>query len=112
MKRWKALGVLTLLAATLLTAAPGSHAATTRAPAPHKNLSVLLYIDGALGDLGFFDSANAGVQRAHNNLGVDIKVIQQGDSTQYQSQILTLAGSHKYDLIILDSTDPVMNTAT
>ncbi|MDB5074388.1 MAG: transporter substrate binding protein [Chloroflexi bacterium] len=76
-----------------------------------KQLSVLLYIDGSLGDLGFFDSANAGVQRAHQQLGVNTKVVQNADSTQWQTQLLSLAGSKKYDVIILDATDPALLAA-
>jgi basic membrane protein A len=67
-------------------------------------LNVLLYIDGSLGDLGFFDSANQGVQRARS-LGVSTKVVQNSDATQWQSQLLSLAGSKKYDVIILSTDD-------
>src|SRR5438552_4023225 len=103
MKRFIALGILTLFLASLAgTAATGRAAIATRAH-PHKTLSVLLYIDGSLGDLGFFDSAHAGVVRAQKELGVNVKVIQNANSTQWQTQVLSLAGSHRYDLIILDA---------
>jgi len=114
MRKLQTLGLSTLLAATVVGAAAGQtrgHAATSRA-LPHKSASVLLYIDGALGDLGFFDSANAGVQRAKSSLGSTVKVIQNGDNTQWQGQLLRLAGTHKYDLIIVSASDANMNNAT
>ena len=110
MKKLAALTILTLLLVSLAGSASIGRAAS-RAHAS-KKLSVLLYIDGALGDLGFFDSANAGVMRAEKELGVTGKVVQNADSTQWQTQILALAGSGRYDLIILDASDPGMLTAT
>jgi basic membrane protein A and related proteins len=83
---------------------------------PHRaaaasRLSVLLYIDGSLGDLGFFDSANSGVMRAQKDIGVSVKVTQQSDATEWQTQLLALAGSGKYDLIVLDASDSTLNGA-
>ncbi len=115
MRRLKALGLSTLLAGTVAGAFAASgtrgQAATAHARL-HKSASVLLYIDGALGDLGFFDSANAGVQRAQKELGATVKVIQNNDNTQWQGQLLRLAGTHKYDLIIVTASDANMNNAT
>ena len=94
MRRFVARALPSILLSTLvLTAAPG-HAASPRLE-PHKSVSVALYISGSLGDLGFFDSANAGVQRAAKELGAQVKVIQQSDSTQWQAQIEALARSKK-----------------
>jgi basic membrane protein A len=115
MHKLKALGLSTICAAavagTTFGARTAGHAATAGAR-PHKGASVLLYIDGALGDLGFFDSANAGVQRAQRALGATVKVIQNNDNTQWQGQLLRLAGTHKYDLIIVTASDANMNNAT
>ncbi len=72
---------------------------------------MLLYIDGSLGDLGFFDSADSGVMRAQKELGVSVKVTQQSDATEWQTQLLALAGSGKYDLIVLDASDSTLNGA-
>jgi basic membrane protein A len=110
LRRFVARALPALLLSTLvLTAAPG-HAASPGLQ-PHKSVSVALYISGSLGDLGFFDSANAGVQRAAKELGAQVKVIQQSDSTQWQAQIEALARSKKYDLIIADASDPTVATA-
>ncbi len=110
MKKAQAFGVLALLVISLIGTARGHAATATRAHA-HKTLSVLLYVDGALGDLGFFDSANSGIERAGRQLGVSTKVIQNNDSTQWQSQLLALASSHRYDVMVLDATDPTMGPA-
>jgi len=111
MKKVLAAGILTLLVISLVGTASRSQAATAPRTHAHKTLSVLLYIDGALGDLGFFDSANSGLTRAGQQLGVATKVVQNNDSTQWQSQLLALAGSHRYDLMVLDATDPTMGPA-
>ncbi|HWE63006.1 MAG TPA: BMP family ABC transporter substrate-binding protein, partial [Chloroflexota bacterium] len=111
MKKILAAGMALLMSVSLVTSASMSHAATaTRMPA-HSSLSVLLYIDGSLGDLGFFDSAHSGVLRAQQQLGSTVKVVQNNDSTQWQSQLLSLAASHRYDLMVLDATDPTMGPA-
>src|SRR5579883_300843 len=83
MKRLAALGIAALLLASLAGSASVGRAATAPRAHLHKSLNVLLYIDGSLGDLGFFDSAHAGVVRAQKNLGVNVKVIQQSDNTQW-----------------------------
>jgi len=111
MKKAQAFGVLALLVMSLIGTVSRGHAATATRAHAHKSLSVLLYVDGALGDLGFFDSANSGIERAGRQLGVSTKVIQNNDSTQWQSQLLALAGSHRYDVMVLDATDPTMGPA-
>ncbi len=111
MKKFLGTGLLALLLVSLVGTASIGRAATTQTR-PHKALSVLLYVNGSLGDLGFFDSANRGVQRAAQNLGVSVKVVQNADSTQWQTQLFSLAGTHKYDLIILDASDPTLGPIT
>lgn len=102
MKRLALSIVLILVLGTILSPARQTRAA---------GASVLLYIDGSLGDLGFFDSANAGVTRARSQLGTQVKVIQNSNSTEWQHQLLTLAGTKRYDLIILDASDQTVNNA-
>lgn len=104
MKRFAALGLLTLLLVSLAVTASAGRAATRASAHPRKSVGVLLYISGALGDLGFFDSANAGVQRAHMQLGANVKVVQNANTTEWINQVSALASSHKYDVIILDAS--------
>lgn len=111
MKKTLAFGVLSLVLLSLVGTASLGRAATATRTHARSSLSVLLYVDGSLGDLGFFDSANSGVQRASSQLGVSVKVIQNNDSTQWQSQLLALASSHRYSVMVLDATDPTMGPA-
>jgi basic membrane protein A and related proteins len=104
MKRFAAPGLVMLLIASLAGTAAVGRAATATHTHPRKSLSVLLYVSGALGDLGFFDSAHAGVESAAKDLGATVKVVQNADTTQWKTQVLALAGSHKYDLIIFDAS--------
>ncbi|HVA90970.1 MAG TPA: BMP family ABC transporter substrate-binding protein [Chloroflexota bacterium] len=108
MKKLTILGAFALIFSLVSGYVTPSHAATTS----RSSVSVLLYIDGSLGDLGFFDSANSGVTRAKSQLGVSLKVVQQSDATQWQTQLLALAGSGRYSVIVLDSSDATMNIAT
>ncbi len=39
----------------------------------------ILIVNGNLGDLGFFDSANRGMQRIKEELGIEVQVIETGD---------------------------------
>ncbi|HEX8917591.1 MAG TPA: BMP family ABC transporter substrate-binding protein, partial [Chloroflexota bacterium] len=110
MKRFTLIGTFALLLASLGMSASVGRAAQTHAPA-HKSTSVLLYIGGSFGDLGFLDSAHAGVVRAQQKLGVSAKIIGQADPTQWQTQLLTLAATRKYDLIIVTTDDSGMATA-
>lgn len=108
MKKYLVVGTLALLLASSVGAVSIGRAADAPRTAAHKMTSVLLYVNGALGDLGFFDSANSGVKRAHDQLGVATKVVQNADSTQWEAQLMALAGSRRYDLIILDAQDPIL----
>ncbi len=109
MKRRAVLGILVLMLG--LVGGSSSFGRVTTPARAGTSLSVLLYIDGSLGDLGFFDSAYAGVMRAQKELGVSVKVVQNANATEWQTQLLALAGSKRYDLIILTSDDAALNTA-
>ncbi len=76
-------------------AAPGGD---QNAKAP---LKVALLINGTLGDKSFFDSANAGIERAKKELGVDAKVIEMGNDPSKWEPTLADVSEEKYDLIIL-----------
>ncbi|MCL5676860.1 MAG: BMP family ABC transporter substrate-binding protein, partial [Firmicutes bacterium] len=95
--------VLALLATVLAgcgkTAAPAQPATSgDQAKAPMK---VVLLINGTLGDKSFFDSANAGIERAKKELGVDAKVIEMGNDPSKWEPTLADVSEEKWDLIIL-----------
>lgn len=90
---WKKV-VAGVVMAMVITACLGS------AVSAEKPLEVAVIIAGALGDRSFNDSANAGLVRAMEELGVIGKVLEcQRDAALYYSQILYAA--QNYDLVFL-----------
>ncbi|MGE5590440.1 MAG: BMP family ABC transporter substrate-binding protein [Bacillota bacterium] len=96
-----------LVLALLVTALVGcSKPADNPAPAGGDQsgkapLKVALLINGTLGDKSFFDSANAGIERAKKELGIDAKVIEMGNDPSKWEPTLADVSEDKYDLIIL-----------
>lgn len=63
--------------------------------------SVALFINGTLGDKSFFDSAQRGMDRLHNDLGLETRTVEAGfDPTRWESGLADLADSGEYDTII------------
>jgi len=67
----------------------------------------ILIINGNLGDLGFFDSANAGMQRVKNELGMEIQVIETGDDESKWESALADAAEEDVDYVIAVSPSMV-----
>jgi basic membrane protein A and related proteins len=107
------------LVTTLALAAGGSGATShnNRGQAEKANhLSVAYVVAGTLGDLGFHDSANAGVKLAQQKLGATTKVIEGGvnASATWQSDLQALASSQQWNVIMCDTsfcTDPLTAVA-
>lgn len=87
-------------------AAAGSAAASSAtAGAASSAPSVAFMIPGSLGDLGFFDSANAGLKKA-SGLGVsDYKVVESGtnDTSAWLSNLQNLSNTSQYKIIVTGS---------
>lgn len=67
--------------------------------------SVAFMVPGSLGDLGFFDSANAGLKKA-SGLGVsDYKVVESGanDTSAWLSNLQNLSNTSQYKIIVTGS---------
>lgn len=74
----------------------------------------ILIVNGNLGDMGFFDSANAGMQRLKNELGVEIQVIETGDDESKWEPALADAAEEDTDYVIAVSpsmVEPMQNIA-
>ncbi|MGF0039837.1 BMP family lipoprotein [Peptoniphilaceae bacterium SGI.131] len=69
--------------------------------------SAILIVNGSLGDLGFFDSANAGMKRLEKELGMKIKVVETGDDDTKWEPALADAADEKVDYIIAVSPSMV-----
>lgn len=73
-----------------------------------------LIVNGSLGDLGFFDSANSGMQRIKDELNIDIKVVETGDDETKWEPALADAADTDTDYIIAVSpsmVEPVQKLA-
>lgn len=65
-------------------------------------LKVVLLINGVLGDKSFFDSAQRGIDRAKEELGVEAKTIEAGlDETQWEPSLVDAADNEEYDVLIV-----------
>lgn len=76
--------------------------------------SAILIVNGNLGDLGFFDSANAGMQRLKNELGLEVQVIETGDDESKWEPALADAAEEDVDYVIAVSpsmVEPMQNIA-
>ncbi|TJY39874.1 BMP family ABC transporter substrate-binding protein [Cohnella pontilimi] len=63
--------------------------------------SAVYYVNGTLGDKGFFDSAQAGFQKAGTDLGIDIKTVEGGNNqADWASSLESLVASKKYDVVL------------
>ncbi|MGN6377990.1 MAG: BMP family lipoprotein [Gaiellales bacterium] len=68
--------------------------------ADHSNIKVGLVTDiGGLNDRSFNHLAFLGLQRAHTNLGVTVRVLQSNQNSDYVPNLQTLAAQH-YNLVI------------
>lgn len=67
----------------------------------------ILIVNGNLGDLGFFDSANRGMQRLKEELGLDIQVIETGDDEAKWEPALADAADEDAEWIIAVSPSMV-----
>lgn len=76
--------------------------------------SAILIVNGNLGDLGFFDSANLGMKRLQDELGMDIQVIETGSDESTWEPALADAAEEDVDYVIAVSpsmVEPVQKIA-
>lgn len=112
----KLLWLLSIFVVMMLVAACGGAASEPAAPAEKEApaegsaapatgkepLKVVLFINGVLGDKSFFDSAQRGVDRAIDELGIQAKTIEAGlDETQWEAALVDAAENEEYDVFIV-----------
>ncbi len=67
---------------------------------------ICLLINGNLGDMSFFDSANAGMTKfAEDHPEVEVKVVEMGSDNTKWEPTLRQTANEAYDLIIVGTTD-------
>ena len=111
MKHWKR---ITAIALTLLSAAlfagcdgTGGGGGSDAADPDDGKTRIALIINGDLGDMSFFDSANAGMlqfQKDHPETEVNIMELGSSDTSKWEST-LTQTANEAYDLIIVATSD-------
>lgn len=111
MKHWKR---ITAIALTLLSAAlfagcdgTGGGGGSDVADLDDGKTRIALIINGDLGDMSFFDSANAGMlqfQKDHPETEVNIMELGSSDTSKWEST-LTQTANEAYDLIIVATSD-------
>lgn len=69
------------------------------------SLSVAYMVPGTLGDLGFFDSGEAGIKKAESQLGVKTKTVEGGTNATatWKSDLQNLSSSGNYGLVVTGS---------
>ncbi|MER3437275.1 MAG: BMP family ABC transporter substrate-binding protein [Chloroflexota bacterium] len=99
MKRWMHAGVSVLAVLAVMIAAAGGSRVAAQTPA--KPLKVVLVINGVLGDKSFFDSAQRGIDRAKQELGIEAETIELGiDPSKWQAGLEDVAANKEYDILI------------
>ncbi|MDG3439116.1 BMP family ABC transporter substrate-binding protein [Nitrospirillum amazonense] len=93
--RGPALALVLMVMTGLAPAAAGAHAADGRPP------RVAFFVNGALGDKSFFDSAARGLRQAEADLHLATRTIEGGyDPTRWESSLVDLADSGDFPIIV------------
>ncbi|TYP71971.1 BMP family lipoprotein [Paenibacillus methanolicus] len=83
---------------------PASGAAD--ADANGKKVKAVFYVDGALGDKGFFDSAQRGMDRAAKELGMDVKTVEGGtNQADWAAGLESLVAGNQYDVVVVGTSN-------
>ncbi len=103
---WVAVLVLAACAAPAQAPAGGGEEAAAggaqEGAAEEAPLKVVLLINGVLGDQSFFDSAARGVNKARDELGVQVKIIEAGiDPARWEPALEDAAANEDYDIFIV-----------
>lgn len=104
--------IIVLLASFILTACGGkANSESLNISSEIANLDdgvtrIVLLINGNLGDMSFFDSANAGMQKFQaDHPEVEVKVVEMGVDTSVWEPTLRQTANEANDLIIVGTTD-------
>lgn len=109
----KRLGITALLLLSVLVFLAGCGKSSTSTstpgaagtPAAGKKINAVYFVNGTLGDKGFFDSAQRGVKQAGETLGMTVKTVEGGtNQADWPSGLESLASSGKYDVIVLGTS--------
>jgi basic membrane protein A len=102
--------IVTFAAAGLLvlTGCSGGSDTSPGAGSTKTALRIKFVINGTLGDKSFFDSANAGLEKIHNELGYQLDIVELGsDRTKWEPGFEDAASSDDYDIFVAGTFDSV-----
>lgn len=94
-----AVALMLMLIMVALVGCGGGSKSPSTGSGDGKGLKVAYVISGLLGDKSFFDSGMAGLERAKQEFGIEIKVIQSAEAAEWEPN-LKAAADGDYDLII------------
>lgn len=104
-KSWKLSLVVILAILLVLTGCGNSNSTSGGKDNGKAKFSAAFYVNGTLGDKGFFDSAEKGLKEAHDKLGIDIKTVEGGtNQADWPSGLEQLVSSKKYDVIVVGTS--------
>lgn len=106
MKRMLLFAVCMLLLTSLLASCSNGAKKETNGKGDDAK-SVILIVNGNLGDLGFFDSANRGMQKLKSELGMNIQIVETGSDESKWEPALADAAEENVDYVIAVSPSMV-----
>ncbi|QJD85761.1 BMP family ABC transporter substrate-binding protein [Cohnella herbarum] len=78
------------------------------APAPASDINALYYVNSTLGDKSFFDSAQAGMDKAVKELGIKAKTVEGGaNSADWASGLEAVVASNKYNVVVVGTSQMI-----
>jgi basic membrane protein A len=114
MKKFKKLGVVVMLitiTALILAAcgkSGGSSAENSGAAPSGGSIKAVYYVNGTLGDKGFFDSAEAGMQKAAKELGIKTKTVEGGNNqADWAAGLESLVAGGDYNTVVIGTSQMV-----
>ncbi|MCQ6561371.1 BMP family lipoprotein [Paenibacillus mendelii] len=111
-KKFSALGVIFLSIALLLSACGGNtNNNGGNAPAPDnesaggEKINAVYFVNSTLGDKSFFDSAEAGMQKAVKELGIKAKTVEGGtNQADWAASLESLVSSGSYNVVVVGTS--------
>lgn len=85
-----------------------SPAPSGSAPAGGADINAVYYVNSTLGDKSFFDSAQAGMEKASKELGIKFKTVEGGsNSADWASGLESVVASGKYNVVVVGTSQMI-----
>jgi basic membrane protein A and related proteins len=97
------LAIVLILSLLMVGCGNGKQTTSSSTKGTKKPIKVALVLSGFLGDKSFNDSCYEGIKRAQKDFGIQVKVMQSGNPSDWESNLISMASAN-YDLVIGVST--------